>query len=256
MKTSLLFLCALLALSCGGDDDSSNNNNNGKTTPTTSTTQTTQKLEGSTVLVSEMSFDKEPEKNLNRLIESNLDQEALEFPIVILLDFMNVDLDAGTMTLRGGAGLKTATPGEYIWDPDGDEKTDRGEGTITKADGRFKATIELFEFIATSKFETEIIKNTIPIHELEVEGVVELDENDVPKSIKDAVIKGYITKTDGDTTFLAITPGSKGIALTKIFQDDNLNYIVSTKTVVEAGDPKADGWYLTGKISAQHTTVK
>lgn len=268
----ILFLFSALVLSCSSDDDKlanegepctqdsncvaglictdlvcSDDNNNGQTT-----TQTTQ-IEGSTLLVSVMAFDKKPESGLNPLVVQNLDQERLEFPIVILLDFMNIDLTAGTMVLRGGAGLKTDTAGEYTWDPDGDEKTDRGAGTID-ADGKFNATIELFEFIATSKFETEIVKNTIPIRELQIDGVLASD-NGVPESIKDAAIEGYITKEDGDNTFLTLTPGTQGIALTKIFKDENLNFIVATKTKVELGDPAADGWYLTGKISAENTTV-
>ncbi len=222
----------------------------------TGTTNNTAMLKGTTLLVNKMTFDKQPESKLNPLILQNLDQEGLEFPIIILLDFMNIDLDAETMLLRGGAGLKTDTAGEYVWDPDGNEKTDRGEGSITKADLKFNATIELFEFIATSKFETEIVKNTIPIQELEIDGTLETDASGVPKSIEDASISGFISKKDGDETFLTLTPGTKGIPLTMVFQAQNLNYVIATKTVVDAGDPEADGWYLTGKISAQNTTVK
>ncbi|GEM_PF-4314053 len=256
MKNILFVACAIFLFGCGSDNNGTNNgsNNGGDTTQTTQTTPS--EVLGTTLLVDKMEFTKQPEAKLNGIVKDNLDQEMLEFPIVILLDFMNIDLSAKTLTLRGGAGLKTDTAGEYIWDPSGDTSTDRGVGTINDK-GEFSATIELFEFIATSVFENdEISKTPIPIRDLKISGVVELTEDNLPIKTTDAKIEGYITFEDGENTRLAISAGTAGVPLTTLFQKQNLNFITATKKIVDKGDPDADAWYLNGTISAKSTIVK
>lgn len=246
-KILLTLLVSLFVFSCGNDEKKSKNNTNN--------VQPLPKVKGSTFLVNAMSFDKLPESSLNGLIVSNLDQENLEYPIVILLDFMDIDLNKGTLIIRGGAGLKTEKKDEYIWDPQADTTTDRGAGTIDK-DGNFEATIELFEFVATVKDGDSVIKNKIPIHNLKITGKLELKKDGtLGQTFTDATIEGYISEEDGDNTNLALNADA-AVSLTFFFKKKNLNYSIESKMIVPKKDPSADAWFLVGKLSAAKTTVK
>jgi len=70
--------------------------------------------------------DESPGGAANPVIDQYLDQ-AEEYPIVVLLHIKEIDPDAGTARLRGGAGLKVdrqcvpeeGEECEYKWDPEG-----------------------------------------------------------------------------------------------------------------------------------------
>ncbi|MFB6350408.1 MAG: hypothetical protein ABEN55_09760, partial [Bradymonadaceae bacterium] len=54
----------------------------------------------------DFSFDEEsPGSNANSILQDYLDQ-ARDYPVIMLLHLDNVDPEAGTVDLRGGAGLK------------------------------------------------------------------------------------------------------------------------------------------------------
>ena len=152
MHRFIIIFFALSLFACSSDSNNKNNDNNQNNTEDAGSDEGSQmdtdnsNAEYATdysLRVHTMVFDEgTAAAPLNGIVKDNLDQ-TLDFPIIILLYYSMIDPDAGTLNLRGGAGLKSDTDEEYEWEPVVGE-TDRGDGTLVASNGEFAATIELF----------------------------------------------------------------------------------------------------------------
>lgn len=262
---SIFLVSALLVLGLGCSDDpdpASNNattNNQTTTNNDTSTNNSTVNVDNTGItyqssyqlIFDSLAFDKGTAAfPLNGILTSNLDQ-TLDYPIVVLVDIRNIDTEAGTAEIRGGAGLKTDTAGEYIWDPDGDDRYD--EGSLVATTGRFEGVLQQLDFVATLVTETETQKVPIPIQGLEFVANLELSQDGKTATIKNGTIAGYLTKTDGDLAQVQLIPGNDPVPITALFKTSNLNFNSTTKEIVEKAT--GDSWWLTGSFTAAPTKV-
>lgn len=195
------------------------------------------------MLFTDFSFTHNPGMSLNSLLRTNLDQ-TLEYPIVVLVDLREIDVEAGTLQMRGGSGLKTDTDGEYRWDPDAsaDEHVD---GTVS-AEGRLEAVLPVLDFVATIVSEDGTSKTSIPIRQLEVDAFLRGD-GEGSLFITDGVLTGYLTLEDGNAAEVALSP-TQVVSLTTVLQTRNLNYD-------STGDGDNDAWQLRAKFSAEETII-
>lgn len=184
-------------------------------------------------------------KLLNNLIRDNLDQ-ALDSPIIVLVDFQSVDPDGGTLEMRAGAGLKTETEGEYVWDPETPEEY--SEGTIDPDTGRVEGVLPKFVFTATVEGPDETFKVGLPINELQFSGNLKAEGDGEIVIIEDGFIKGYITLEDGNNVELALVPGGETSTLTEILKEENLNHDSDD-------DGTNDAWMLEAEFTAAPTNI-
>ena len=271
MHSRFLLACVAAAAfaACGDDSSSSNNSTNNSTTSTNNATNnaTNNGTTGGTNGVDNsgktwaasyqlrfdtLTFDQgTAAAGLNQILASNFDQE-LDFPVIVLVDLADIDVDAGTAKIRGGSGLKTATPGEYTWDPDGDDSYD--DGTIVGQTGAFEGTLQSLNFVATLVTETDTQKVVIPIQQLEFKASVELSDDASTASISDGRMQGFLTKTDGENTQISLVPGGQPVSIAQLFKDSNLNYDSATGQVVDKGT--GDSWLLTASFTAVPTVIQ
>lgn len=262
----------LALTACGDDSESSNNANNTTSNNTTNNANNTanNNTNGGTnntsgvdnsgktwgtsyaVRFDSMTFDQgTAAAGLNQILASNFDQ-SLDFPVVVLVHLNEIDTAGGTAKIRGGSGLKTDTDGEYIWDPDGEERYDNG--SLVADSGRFEGVLETLNFVATLVTETETQKVVIPIQKLEFQANIALSDNAATASIGNGRMAGYLTKTDGENTSVTIVPGGAPISIAKLFKDANLNYDSTTNQIVEKGT--GDSWWLTASFTAVPTVIQ
>lgn len=198
-----------------------------------------------------LAFSNQPGNQLNTLLANNLDTD-LEFPIIVLLELTQFDLDAGTLVLQGGSGVKTETEGEFEWDPD-TELSDGTQGTLDAASGEFSAEIEYFGFVATFKFENDVSKTVIPIRNLAIGGTLDLSEDGSTASVVGGTLEGIVTKEEGDTTMITLTPGGNPVSLTQLFKEGTLNWDTTTNAEVAPGE--GDAWFMKGTYTAAPTNI-
>jgi hypothetical protein len=176
-------------------------------------------------------------KGLNGVLGKNFDQSTM-FPVIILVEIKDVKTDAGTMKLRGGAGIKGASAGIYQWDPDNGEMY--FDGAIDPATGKVTGTIEKFKFVAT--FESEEpsmpLRSTIPINRLDFEGYLE----DAPEGGGKAVIKigklnGNITLEQARATDITILAGNPPVKLSVLLKEERMDLDLD-------GDGTKDAWNI------------
>lgn len=257
----LVLLCTVCAImACSGNNGTTNNGDStnngggdaGNNTPEDVDNTGVEYADEYETRFDTLVFGNPPANKLNNLVANSLDQTK-EFPIIVLLQFTDFDVDAGTVLLEGGAGLKTETEGVYEWDPDGDSQGT--EGTLEATSGSFEATIDEFNFIATFRFEDQVNKTIIPIKALDIAGQLTLEDDGATARVSNGEMSGYVTKEDGDNTEISLVPGNEPISLTQIFGGDALNYDSTAGEEVDIGDPNADAWYVTGTYTAVPTDI-
>ncbi len=253
---------ALGAFACGDDSTESNNSTNNTATnnATTSTNNATTSVSDNTGKVWEsdyqlrfdsLTFDQGTAAvGLNAILASNFDQE-LDFPIVVLIDVADIVTASSTATIRGGSGLKTATAGEYSWDPDGDENYEAA--TLTGDSGEFQGILQNLNFVATFVTETDTQKVVIPIQKLDVSGNIRLSEDASTASIENGRMSGYVTQADGEATQITLVPGGAPVSIAALFKTTNLNYNSATGEIVTKGT--GDSWLLTAGFTAIPTVI-
>lgn len=197
-----------------------------------------------------LAFSNAPANKLNNLVANNLNQ-TLEFPIIVLLQVDQFDLDAGTLMLRGGSGLKTETEGVYEWDTTAESQ--ETAGTLTPSTGEFAAQIADFGFVATFKFENDVNKVTLPIKDLNITGKLALADGGATASVVDGHMEGILTKEDGDATMITLSPGGSPISITSLFNENTLNWDTTTSAEVEAGT--GDAWFIVGDYTAASVEI-
>jgi hypothetical protein len=183
-------------------------------------------------------------KLLNGLIDMQLDQ-SLEAPIIVLVDFDNIDPEGGTIGIRAGAGEKAVSEGEYTWDASTSEEY--VDGTLDAATGAVEGVIPDFIFVATVETESGNTKTNLPINDLNFTGNLEKGEFDDEVIIRDGNIKGYITKEQGDVTLLSVGTGDP-VPVTNLLKEENLNFDSD-------GDGTNDSWTLEASFDADPTII-
>lgn len=177
---------------------------------------------------------------INNLIKTEFDPGAEE-PIIVLVDVKDIDGDAGTMGLRAGAGVVTATDGEYEWHED----TGEGyvDGTIDGA-GKLAGKLPNFQFIASVNGAAV----PLPIEDLEFTGTLTPDD-DGEGWIMDGFIAGYLTEETGDTTKLEIMPGAEPVPISTVLKKEKLNLDTD-----DDGTP--DAWALEASFVAEPCIIE
>lgn len=201
---------------------------------------------------------------LNQLLASNIRRQDKDYPVIVLIHLDDVDAEEGSLSLRGGAGLKADqdcepdeddpanTECEYEWDPDGDEEYNE-DVPFDVDTGNLQGSLEQLDFIATFELGGEVKKAVVPIQGIEFDGDVEpIARRDadgevvVDVHIEDAKLTGYLTEEDGDDT--AIEVAGNEVLLSGLLEKQNIDYD-------STGDGEDDAWWLEGRFDAYQTIV-
>ncbi|TXD39393.1 hypothetical protein FRC98_03075 [Lujinxingia vulgaris] len=187
-----------------------------------------------------------PGFSLNSPLEYFLDQ-SLDYPVVVLVELRDIDTAAGTLQVRGGAGLKTATEGEYVWDEEVAEP-EAVAGTIA-ANGDFEATLPLLSFVATVESGDEINKTVIPIRDLAIDAKLQASAAGENPVINDGMLSGFVLLSEIEDVGLTIVPGQNPLPLTQLFGGpESVNYDYDE-------DGENDAWQLSATFSAEQTVI-
>ncbi|RAL25273.1 hypothetical protein DL240_03410 [Lujinxingia litoralis] len=195
----------------------------------------------------EFAFDAgTPGAFVNGPIERFLDQDV-NYPVVVLVEMEDIDVSAGTLQIRGGAGLKTGTAGEYRWDGELDVP-EFTEGSISTT-GELDATLPLLNFVATVEANGEVNKTIIPIRDLTIAADLQATASGEEPTIKDGTITGYVVLEDIADVGLAVIPGGDPTPLSQLFGGaDSVNYDYDE-------DGEDDSWELRATFSATQTLI-
>ncbi len=276
----VLFAAVSLTLGTACGDDSSEGNNSNNTSNNTNNSADAGNNGGADVQQAQLpeSWEYESEyhlrftsfqfnpgttgSDLNTLLRTNITKQEKKYPIVVLVHLKDIDTDAGTLAIRGGAGKKVdlqCDPEldgecEYQWDEDTAETYTEGVPLDTTT-GEFVAELESLDFIATFELDGEEQDTVIPVTDLTLTArfphAYEDEDGEVvvEAAIMDADLEGYLTKENADASGVQVTPGQDPIPLTDILGgEETLNADLDE-------DGTNDAWYLEGKFSAEPATV-
>ncbi|AWV89174.1 hypothetical protein [Bradymonas sediminis] len=271
-KTYLALLIAGLLIfgvtACSDDSDSSNDSDSGVEQDATDApdgegTGELDPLPESWSFESEYSLrftkfaldDTAPLHNLNTLLDKNIKNQDDKYPIVVLLNLRNIDEGAGSLDLRGGAGLKAdleCLPSlgdncDYTWDPD-----DSGEYTIGSefdgTTGEMKAGLAALDFIVTFESGEDVLKSAIPISDLTLTGALRPTADESGVEIQNGVLVGYITEEAAAVAEIQLSAGATPLLLSELLKS-------TPKTDDLDGDGTNDAWLLTGTFIAVEASI-
>jgi hypothetical protein len=207
--------------------------------------------------------EESPQSNLlNAVLETNIDDQNQKYPVVVLLHLKNIDPDANTFDLRGGAGLKANLeclpeldgPCDYKWDPSSSPDYTVG-ATFDEETGELTAELASLGFVATFESGGELLKSVIPLTDLTLDGslVRSAHENAegevvVEVSMTDAQLDGFVTGTAAKDAEIQLSPGAPPIILYDLLGEENMNADLD-------GDGTNDAWHLSGVFSAIEATI-
>lgn len=245
-----LMIAALSLTACSGDDNNASNNTTNNTNNKTPDMDTTQDMPATNnapatwearyqVLFLDMIFKPGSPGSgaLNTVLRKSFNMNTQEFPTIILVDLNEIDADAGTTRIKGGAGATTATDGEFKWDAETpDEYYD---GTIKKDDGEITGTFPDFKFIATIPTEGDPLRVILPIQDLSFKANLTTTTGGV--KIDNGELTGYLTKTQGDE--ITIFLNGMTLTLTSLLKESALNLDTD-------GDNVNDAWKLEATFKA------
>ncbi|MFP4599339.1 MAG: hypothetical protein ACLFVJ_13860 [Persicimonas sp.] len=271
-----LFAAALLVLgsACGGDEDATNNAtaaNNGSdagnnSEPDVEESDVPQDFEYESeydLRITEFSFEAEtPGSDLNSLLRTSLEDQHEKYPVVVLMHFKDIDTEAGTFSLRGGAGLKadldcdpeevTGGECEYEWDPQSPD-TYTEEAPFDSETGELTGSLPTLDFIATFEVEDDVEKAVIPIKDIELDGALlpfsytNADDEVVTEvRMEEAELTGHITQEDAEDTGVDIN--GTVVTLDALLDTGEMNLDLDE-------DGTNDAWALEGKFTANETIV-
>ncbi len=271
-----LFAAALLVFgsACGGDADETNNaatannasdaGNNGESDVEEADVPQDFEYESEYDLrVTEFYFKAgTPGSDLNNLLRTNLEDQYEKYPVVVLMHFKDIDPEAGTFSLRGGAGLKadldcdpevvTGGECEYKWDPQSPE-TYTEDAPFDSATGELTGSLPTLDFIATFELDDGVEKAVIPIKDIELDGALlpfsytNADDEVVTEvQMEEAQLSGHITQEDAENTAIEIQ-GSV-VTLDALLDTGEMNLDLDE-------DGTNDAWALEGVFTANETIV-
>src|SRR5690554_4542834 len=187
-----------------------------------------------------------PGFSLNGPVNFFLDQ-SLDYPVVVLVEFREIDTEAGTLLVRGGAGLKSDTTGEYVWDEEVEEPVEVS-GTIA-ANGDFEATLPLLSFVATVEVGGEINKTVIPIRDLAIDARLRATADGSDPVINGGTLGGFVLLEEIADVGLTVIPGQAPTPLSQLFGGPgSVNYDYDD-------DGENDSWQLSATFSAEQTVI-
>jgi hypothetical protein len=189
---------------------------------------------------------------VNPLIEQFLEQKR-EYPVVVLMHLRKLDAEAGTVEIRGGAGLKVdkgCKPSdqeggcEYEWEDDA--SSTYYDIQLDGETGRLQGGLDELDFVATVKQEGGgTRKFTIPIKGLELKQTYLQPDGEGGVAISGGRLSGYVTKEDAENT----TAPQVEIKLSKVFENDTGPNFDSN------GDGTKDAWKLSATFSAGEAQI-
>lgn len=174
---------------------------------------------------------------LNTVLRKSFNMATQEYPTIILVDLKEIDADAGTTRIKGGAGTTTAADGEFKWDAETPDVY--YDGTIKKDDGEITGTFSDFKFIATIPTESDPLRVILPIQDLSFKGNLTVAEGGV--KIDNGDMTGYLTKEQGDE--ITIFLNGMTLTLTSLLKESTLNLDTD-------GDNVNDAWKLEATFKA------
>lgn len=188
-----------------------------------------------------------PGQALNGIVEQFIEDQTYNYPIVVLMEFRDINVSDETFRIRGGAGLKTGNEEEYRWDDEFD-LPDFTDGSID-ADGRFTAVLPLLTFVATVESSDEVFKTLIPIRDLLIEGLLWVDEEGENPQIREGLLEGIVDGEEAADVRIVLAPGQDGIPLASVLGGE------SSKNYDRSGDGTNDSWLLTANYTASQTEI-
>lgn len=186
-----------------------------------------------------------PGAMLNGILGANIENQAQNYPVVILLEFRDIDLEAGTFKVRGGAGLKAGNDGDYRWDDDYD-LPEFAEGEIHES-GALYAELPNLNFVATVEGDTDIYKSVIPIRDLELDARLQVSEDGKEPVITDGNLRGLVIGEEAEHVTVEIGPGLSA-TLSQALQVKTMNFDNDC-------DGEADSWQMTATFSAAEVSL-
>jgi len=198
--------------------------------------------------------DDSPGSSANSILQDYLDQSR-EYPIIVLLHLDNVDPEAGTVDLRGGAGLKVdtkcnpeTTVCDYQWDPMSPE--DYYQVELESETGELEGGLEVLDFVGTNsnaKEDSEHRKFVLPIRDIYFSDAHLAPDGD-QVAVEGGHVEGYVTREDAENARVVLTEGSDGTKVSSLLGEDEMNYDAD-------GDGDVDSWCLSATFSAKETAI-
>ncbi len=207
--------------------------------------------------VNQFQFDHgSPAFGLNTLLKTNLEDQSKKYPVVVLIDLKNIDTDAGTLSIRGGAGVKanldcdpsTDGPCDYKWDPATPQ--DYTEGSkLDSATGHLDAKLDSLLFIASFEVHGEVQKAEIPITNLTLTGdLVPEEAGSDTVMLANGHLEGTLTKEAADSSQIQLVPGQDPVKLSRLLGEASMN-------IDRDCDGTPDAWHLTATLEAHEASV-
>lgn len=260
---SLVLICALAVMGawgCSGDSNNANENNTNNTNNTnadmgannaqedmnTSSNNSPSQWESNYQLIfRDMIFNQGSPGSgtLNNVLRKSFRMDQ-EYPTIILVDIKDVDAEAGTTKVKGGAGEITAVDGEYKWDAETPDVY--YDGTLNKDTGVVTGTFADFKFIATIPTEGEPLRVILPIQDLSFSAKLTTAASGGGVVIEGGEMTGYLTKAQGDTIEIFIN--GMTLTLTSLLKESTLNLDTD-------GDDVNDAWKLEATFKAESAKI-
>ena len=240
-----LMVCFSLvsSLGCSGSEDPKTTSNNTQPDmaadmPAPSNNTPTQWASDYKLIFLDMSFKPGTPGagTLNTVLRKSFRMDE-EYPTIILVDIKDIDPEAGTTRVKGGAGQVTAKDGEFSWDPETPDVY--YDGTLAKDTGVVTGTFKQFQFIATIPTEGEPLRVTLPIQDLAFTATLFQSSSGV--SITGGELTGFLTKAQGDT--IEIFLNGMTLSLTALLRETTLNLDTDN-------DGTPDAWRLEATFKA------
>lgn len=262
----------MVAAGCGEEADESNNgssDNNGNMMDTGMDPDTDncevpapadfEYAAGYDMRFTDIDFDTgTPISSLNGLLGTEFEDQAQALPPVVLFKLKELDTDAGTVQVRGGAGLKvdqtcdpeTSEVGEceYEWDPE--QPSQFYDASFDADTGQLTGTLEEFIFVAT--FEVgdsgDFEKATIRIENLQFDATLAPTCGDGVE-IVEGDLAGRITEEDAENVQIRLTAEGDPLVLST-FIERNHELDLDTDD-----DGTNDAWQLDATFDAKQGTI-
>jgi hypothetical protein len=266
----LASLCLTLGTACGDDSSQGDNNggagNNGEEVnadlvPIPEDWEYDSEYE---LRFTEFKLERDtPGFELNAILDTNISDQGKKYPIVVLVHLKDIDPEAGTLAIRGGAGKKadlSCLPGpeydgvcEYKWDEQTPESFTGGVPFDAET-GEFKAELDSLDFVATFELDGQEKNTIIKVTDLTLDArfphAYENDngEVEVETAIKNASLIGLLTEENADASGVQLSAGKEPKLLSELLGKETMNYD-------RDGDDTMDAWQLKGRFSAEQAVV-
>lgn len=197
--------------------------------------------------------EESPGSAANGFLEQFFDQSK-SYPIVVLMHMKRLDPDAGTLRMRGGAGLKVDTSAacdeecQYKWDPMSPDEY--YSMSLNAETGSIRGGLDKLDFVGTTEFANgDVEKFVLPIRDLIfTDAHLRPDDGSDEVLIENGRLEGFVTLEAAEKAKVRVSSGSQGVKISALLQKDRMNYDSN-------GDGELDSWCLQANFSASETTI-